>query len=204
MSSPTQAGPQDEPAQPQEQQVLVPCLTCREAIRAGAKKCIHCDSFQDWRGKLTVSSSVLALIVALVSVLGATLPAWKAALTPHDSDVKIFFIGLSGQRLHVMIANSGDRPAGILKTWLRLKQNNEYITIQMGGPSGEIHENLTVVANVSTNFKFAPEHLQNASAGCELGIEVLSFRRNKEISTMDVAPDMCREFMMNHKPLDWQ
>jgi hypothetical protein len=181
-----------------------PCVTCREPIRLGARKCIHCDSFQDWRGKLSLSTSVLAMVVALVSVVGATLPAWKAALTVHDSEVKIFFVGVSGLRLHVMMANSGDRPAGILKTWLLLKANNEYLTIASGGPSGEIHENVNVMVNVSTNEKFRPDQIQNARNGCVLGIEVISFRGKKTVFSMDVPADTCQEFLIHHQSLDWQ
>ncbi|HEV3236124.1 MAG TPA: hypothetical protein VGZ25_03995 [Gemmataceae bacterium] len=50
------------------------CLTCAEPIRKAALKCRFCGSYQDWRRRLPISSTILALIVALVSVIGSTAP----------------------------------------------------------------------------------------------------------------------------------
>ncbi len=50
------------------------CSTCAEPIQKTALKCRHCGSYQDWRRRLGVSSTILALLVALVSVIGSTAP----------------------------------------------------------------------------------------------------------------------------------
>ncbi len=41
---------------------------------AHAVKCTVCESFQDWRRSIPVNTTVLALLTALVSVIGATAP----------------------------------------------------------------------------------------------------------------------------------
>jgi hypothetical protein len=45
------------------------CAECAEQISSSAKKCLQCSSFQDWRRYLPVSSTVLSIMVAFVSVL---------------------------------------------------------------------------------------------------------------------------------------
>lgn len=37
-------------------------------------KCRFCGSYQDWRGRLAISSTILALLVALISVIGSIAP----------------------------------------------------------------------------------------------------------------------------------
>src|SRR5258708_30177036 len=51
------------------------CVTCREKIERGAKICIRCNQFQDWRRFFGLSSTILSLLVALVSVLSIAIPA---------------------------------------------------------------------------------------------------------------------------------
>jgi hypothetical protein len=46
-----------------------PCKVCGEEIRESARKCNHCDSYQDWRLNIGFSNTVLSLLVALCSVL---------------------------------------------------------------------------------------------------------------------------------------
>ena len=53
------------------------CTTCGEEIANSARKCIHCDTYQDWRRYLTFSSTVLALLVALLSVATVAGPVFS-------------------------------------------------------------------------------------------------------------------------------
>src|SRR5258706_15778244 len=46
-----------------------PCPVCGEEIKVSARKCIHCSSELTWRKYLTFSSTTLALLTALVSVI---------------------------------------------------------------------------------------------------------------------------------------
>lgn len=87
------------------------CKVCHEDIRVGARKCIHCDSYQDWRRLLTMSSSVLALLVALVSVSSTTIPQIAEIFEKEYSSANIQSHGVKGQNIEIVIQNSGSREA---------------------------------------------------------------------------------------------
>ncbi|QDU44306.1 hypothetical protein Mal52_27850 [Symmachiella dynata] len=63
----------------------VPCTVCGELIHSSAKKCTHCDTWLDWRRHLTLSSVVLSLLVALVSVSTVAVPIIVNAFQPNDA-----------------------------------------------------------------------------------------------------------------------
>jgi hypothetical protein len=50
------------------------CVACALEIGSKALKCPQCGTFQNWRRKLTFSSTVLSLLIALISVIGLVLP----------------------------------------------------------------------------------------------------------------------------------
>jgi hypothetical protein len=87
-----------------------PCKICAEPIKIAARKCIHCDSYQDWRSKINFSSTVLSLVVALVSVLTVAVPVVIQTLTPKDSNLKFQIAGASEDTLSILVTNSGTRP----------------------------------------------------------------------------------------------
>jgi hypothetical protein len=72
------------------------CLVCRETIRAGASKCLHCGSFQNWRRHFDVGSSVLTSLITLFSVLGLAIPAVVRVMYFDDSRLNTVMRGLGG------------------------------------------------------------------------------------------------------------
>ena len=64
------------------------CRLCGESIKAAARKCIKCDSWQDWRAGLGVGTTALSLLVALVTVITAAAPVLKRAATPENSRMR--------------------------------------------------------------------------------------------------------------------
>jgi hypothetical protein len=52
------------------------CKICKKSIPVSAKVCTECDHYQDWRRFLTIGSSSLSLIIALISVIGLTAPTF--------------------------------------------------------------------------------------------------------------------------------
>src|SRR5205814_10317427 len=74
---------------PNPAEITVPCRVCREPIKQGARKCVHCNSMLDWHGWLGISETALALLVALVSVIGATAPRLVEFLRPKSSDTRL-------------------------------------------------------------------------------------------------------------------
>jgi hypothetical protein len=84
-----------------------------------ARKCIHCDSYQDWRGEITFSSTILSLLVALVAILTAFIPAMVTVLTPNNSSIGSTFQWEEDDQLAVYAYNSGVRPGNVLYAILR-------------------------------------------------------------------------------------
>ena len=107
------------------------CVACALEIGSKALKCPQCGTFQNWRRKLTFSSTVLSLLIALISVIGLVLPTIMdtfvegASLRVELDQKRISFrssrsgsqgnyesgitkIGVSGT---LIISNTGDRSA---------------------------------------------------------------------------------------------
>jgi hypothetical protein len=90
-----------------------PCKVCGEQIKAAARKCIHCDSYQDWHADINFSSTFLSLLVALVSVVATATPVLQAAFTPKNSALSFSFQGATTDLLSVLVTNQGARPGSI-------------------------------------------------------------------------------------------
>ena len=82
-----------ENAKPPAANDMKACKVCAEEIKKAARICIKCNSYQDWRANLSVSNTVLALLVALISVLTAAVPALKQTFTPKNSSISVTFQG---------------------------------------------------------------------------------------------------------------
>jgi hypothetical protein len=89
------------------------CKVCAEPIKKTARVCIHCNNYQDWRAELNVSSTVLSLLVALVSVLTAAVPALMTATTPRDSHLSFSDQGTTENLISLLVTNSGTRPGTV-------------------------------------------------------------------------------------------
>ena len=90
------------------------CRNCRHPLRPGARKCTECNSFQDWHRFLGLSSSVLGLLVALVSVLTFALPIWEETLDEKVMAPKFVMLDVAGDGTTTFsISNAGDAPAAL-------------------------------------------------------------------------------------------
>jgi hypothetical protein len=107
--------------QPVPTDVMVPCRVCREPIRQGAKKCIHCTSMLDWHGWLGISETALALLVALVSVVGATAPRVVDLFTPQYSKLSLSIRQIYGQNLELIASNQGHQSSQLLSASISAK-----------------------------------------------------------------------------------
>jgi hypothetical protein len=75
----------------------------------------------DWRGWLGISETALALLVALVSVIGATGPRVVELLTPRSSDLKLSIRQVWGQNLELVGLNQGHRTSQLLSASISAK-----------------------------------------------------------------------------------
>jgi hypothetical protein len=104
-----------------------PCSTCHEPIHPKARKCKVCETYQDWRRYLQVSSLVLALLVALVSVVGWTAPVVVTALTEQNSHMEAYFQALANNRAFIMVTNTGVRPGSVISVRLVARDPGENV-----------------------------------------------------------------------------
>ena len=88
------------------------CRVCKKAIPEGALKCTECGSFQNWRHIFSFSTEILALLIALFSVLGIVLPEIAKWLNRH-SHTQIRIIGASEDDLLVIVMNTGREPSTV-------------------------------------------------------------------------------------------
>ncbi|MBZ9683240.1 hypothetical protein LB531_21520 [Mesorhizobium sp. CO1-1-2] len=91
-----------------EKQRMMNCEQCRLAIPEGASVCTHCQSYQDWRRWFSVSSTVLALLTALISVLSFAVPSFVNLLHRAHSDLAAPMITLEGTTVRLLVVNNGD------------------------------------------------------------------------------------------------
>jgi hypothetical protein len=73
--------------------------------------CAACHTYQDWRRWLPVSPTVLALLTALISVLGLAVPVLYSTFHTPVSETYIEHVSLDGTTLRVVATNKGDAPA---------------------------------------------------------------------------------------------
>jgi hypothetical protein len=98
-----------------QDQSHIRCKQCCNDIPRGARLCSYCSSYQDWRSWFSVSSTVLAMLTALVSVLGIATPAVINVLHSPKSDAILQTPSLDGTTLRVVAINRGDAPASLIR-----------------------------------------------------------------------------------------
>jgi ribosomal protein L40E len=91
------------------------CKQCYKTIPKEARLCSHCNSYQDWRSWFSISGTVLALLTALVSVLGIATPAIIKVLHTPKSNAVLQAPSLDGTMLRIVATNSGDAPASLVR-----------------------------------------------------------------------------------------
>lgn len=103
-----------------------PCRICARPIPLAAVKCADCFSYQDWRSGFGVSTTVLSMLVALVSVVAAATPGLVRLASPKDSKMVFGEPALRRGQFMQFASNAGTRP-GIVDnariTWTERKSN---------------------------------------------------------------------------------
>lgn len=99
------------PADPKTQ----PCVVCREPIKVGARKCIHCNSPQGFTRHLGMSSTVLALLIALISVLQSALPVLITTIEGKHTNLRLNLLSAENTTAVFLATNSGNMPGRLGK-----------------------------------------------------------------------------------------
>ena len=103
------------------------CVMCADSIPIAAKVCKHCEAYQDWRKWLSTSQATLALVVALVSVLGSAGPAMINAVRGENSQLTATYQSLVQGRALVIVVNTGSRPGSVANAELHITSDNQSI-----------------------------------------------------------------------------
>jgi hypothetical protein len=117
---------------PTEPSDTKPCKVCGEEIKKTARKCIHCDSYQDWRGSVSLSQTVLALLIALISVTTSAIPVLRDSLFTKNAAIRVAFEGANDKVITFLVSNIGTRPGSISRTMTLLlptEQGDLFVTL---------------------------------------------------------------------------
>lgn len=99
------------------------CKQCKNVIPSGARICSKCNSYQDWRSIIPFSNTALALLTALVSVVGIAAPAVYKVVHKPRSEAVLTMPSVDGTTLRLLAINRGDVPASLIKAWV----DSEYL-----------------------------------------------------------------------------
>lgn len=158
------------------------CIACDGIISPRAFKCSHCGAFQNWRRYFQLSSSILSLLIALISVTALVLPSMLDVLF-EGADLKVELVDWNLSRSRggggqpgeykrglrrftidgeLMISNTGNRSAYLdsVRMVLQLSKAPEGATIGPGQEHLELPFNKTVNAEFEDNIEVSPEAIQ--------------------------------------------
>jgi hypothetical protein len=107
------------------------CLVCCEEIQTGARKCIRCDSYQDWRRFLFFGNTLLSLLIAFLSVSAITLPVIIKYINGDYSNVQLSYFVFTETGIGLVLNNNGTKPGTLKSCKVNLiNKNNPQIIIQ--------------------------------------------------------------------------
>jgi hypothetical protein len=96
-----------------------PCPICCGLIPAGARLCVLCKSDLTWRRHLTIGNSSLALVTALVAVVGSTAQNLVRLIEPEDK-LAIDVLSSTSDDLSLRVANQGERSIVLTRLAVRI------------------------------------------------------------------------------------
>lgn len=86
------------------------CSTCAEDMRAEARKCTKCGSYQGIRRFLAGWGAAVSVLAAIISVLVAVAPRLSSMLVPKTAEPEISLIGAQPSILTLSVRNRGSQP----------------------------------------------------------------------------------------------
>lgn len=177
-----------------EEPVLKNCIQCANDIPFNASFCTHCNSHQGWRRYINFSTSVLALLVALITVSAQLIPSLKS---PKSNIQIIQAMGqannnpetnrpyrsrrVGGYNFYVTIANLGDKPA-LIREIEPLKIDDNHILSFSFSPNDAYHSPGTRRIRIEPKIKInkSYQHLSNGTDMFVEHIKSTTSQANKE------------------------
>lgn len=165
------------------------CMDCAKNIPEGARKCVHCSSFQDFRRHLAFGNVFLSLIIALLSVVTVTVVHVWDALVSEASNVQIIFLDISRNSADILVTNDGDADGVVMSAIIVTKgrELNVPILYQDIAAPHVIKPRTTYkmsldVRTVRANIVAISDELgDGANKTCTLYVRTLNIPSSKEI-----------------------
>lgn len=139
---------------------MAKCVICKEDIQEGALKCVHCSSSQGWARHIPFSSTVLALLVALFSVLQTTIAMFVSMSAKLESVTSISLASVSDSEFSLVASNDGNKSSIVSFANLHMSSGDDdffaknYFIEQLGTssnliPAGETIQISSILENSS-------------------------------------------------------
>lgn len=193
-----------------------PCRYCAKPIPLSATYCTECEQFQNWRRFLTFSTTMIALVTALISVVATTAPTLMRYLQPAYTKLTIAPLSNVGRELVFLVSNEGTRPGGIGSTslmygnelsdtaeelmWLEPSKGSE-ATFILGGETKQ----LTLVPRFPTRFDFdKPFRTLDPNVECTVTLETTDFQGIREQRRLSDNCSFFRDFFLANYDLSKQ
>ncbi|WP_127749604.1 hypothetical protein [Parasedimentitalea marina] len=158
------------------------CIECKHVIPAGALKCKECNSFQDWRRFLALSSTTLSLIVALLSVSGIVVPLLIETLSEKKAVLASKVVSIGDVNITVLVANSGTLD-GYVGTVSVLADGSEH------GSGTQLFSTVKASSSLPIELSLRENQRNFISAGkdCEVRIQLLDHALQDKTEQLKIA-----------------
>ncbi len=166
------------------------CKICLSEMKVGAKKCLICNSYQDWRRYFNNSVMILSLLIALISVITTGGPIIKSLFVQDRSAVHFSILNCENDKIQIVSSNLGNR-AGILKgVTLNILSNDtekKSVVLTWGNENPvvkpgylKVFELRRLSSGIPIDFLLASNSTDQIRY--ELDFEVISFSQKPEIT----------------------
>ena len=172
------------------------CKVCKEQIKFGAKKCIHCDSYQDYRRYLTFSTVVLSLLVALISVLTVFIPVVKKAFTPIGSDTRFSLYANHNDKITIIASNLGNRNAVLKKAHILREEGGTKKNTNIEAVLQESDRIIEAGKVKFLNFRFAIEETNIPLPKCDPDTDNCKYFIDFDVIAFDHSPEQPKPILI--------
>jgi hypothetical protein len=157
---------------------IMHCRSCKQYIKAGATKCKHCGSPQNWRRYFETPTFLIAFIASVIALAPTVIKVWRGDYVVIEASVV-----KSDQRgLSVLISNKVTLDAGVRRAYIKVFDDGGHIfdhhldTIEWEKLEAKKSKLIVAKAKKGQVPIYAdPKYLQDISLGnCALIIEFVS------------------------------
>ncbi|MBR1252267.1 hypothetical protein JQ634_00960 [Bradyrhizobium sp. AUGA SZCCT0240] len=181
------------------------CVTCGALMPTKATKCTKCETYQSWTHGLAVSTTMVALLTALLSVAATALPTLYGWWMSGNSRLSVSYAYDDDQGgLFLTATNDGDRVGSIGKVTIVVPVKGTNLSFPA---SLDASANPSVEPTKSQKIRFTldvGQDLQNytrqdVSGECQIVVSVREFVEKDPSRKLSLSKAECGDL----KPLDF-